>query len=256
MDLLTIKSVSVEFQGVRALNEVSFVIEEGQICSIIGPNGAGKTTLFNCISGFYKPIEGSVFFEDEDIIGVKPHNIPQIGLARTFQNIELFQHMTVLDNIRLGAHIHLKSDILSSFLYYGRAEREELTLRKEIEDDIIDLLEIESIRNKPVGSLSYGFQKRVELARALAARPRLLMLDEPMAGMNVEETQDMVRYVLDICEERNITIMLIEHDMGVIMDISDNIVVLDFGNKIAEGPPDQIKKNEKVIQAYLGAGHD
>jgi len=256
LDLLTIKSVSVEFQGVRALNEVSFVIEEGQICSIIGPNGAGKTTLFNCISGFYKPIEGSVFFEDEDIIGVKPHNIPQIGLARTFQNIELFQHMTVLDNIRLGAHIHLKSDILSSFLYYGRAEREELTLRKEIEDDIIDLLEIESIRNKPVGSLSYGFQKRVELARALAARPRLLMLDEPMAGMNVEETQDMVRYVLDICEERNITIMLIEHDMGVIMDISDNIVVLDFGNKIAEGPPDQIKKNEKVIQAYLGAGHD
>jgi len=252
MDLLTVKFVGIEFGGVLALNDISFVVEKGQIFSIIGPNGAGKTTLFNCISGFYKPKRGEIFFGDKNITFCKPHQIPGMGIARTFQNIELFQGMTVLDNIRLGAHVHLKTGILGSLFYYGRAEKEELALREAIEDDIIDLLELEFIRDKSVRSLPYGFQKRVELARALAAKPKLLLLDEPTAGMNTEETQDMVRYILDIVEERGITIMLIEHDMGVIMDISDRIVVLDFGNKIAEGIPAEIKDNKDVINSYLG----
>lgn len=255
MGFLVINSLSMEFHGVRALNNVSFSVNEGEIFSIIGPNGAGKTTLFNCISGFYKPIAGEILFGGEDLTRLKSHKIPDRGVARTFQNIELFRRMTVLDNIRLGAHIHLKSGILSSLLYYGKAEKEELALREKIEDKIIDLLEIASIRHKPVASLSYGLQKRVELARALAANPKVLLLDEPTSGMNVEETQDMVRYILDISEERKITIMLIEHDMGVVMDISDRIVVLDFGNKIAEGTSKEIKKNQAVIDAYLGEEH-
>lgn len=255
MGFLVINSISMEFHGVRALNNVSFSMNEGEIFSIIGPNGAGKTTLFNCISGFYKPIEGEILFEGKDLTRLKSHKIPETGIARTFQNIELFRRMTVLDNIRLGAHIHLKSGILSSLFYYGKAEKEELALREKIEDEIIDLLEIAAIRHRPVASLSYGLQKRVELARALAAAPKILLLDEPTSGMNVEETQDMVRYILDISEERKITIMLIEHDMGVVMDISDRIVVLDFGNKIAEGNPEEIKINQDVIDAYLGEEH-
>jgi len=255
MDYLVVNYLSMEFHGVRALNDVGFSVKKGEIFSIIGPNGAGKTTLFNCISGFYKPIAGEILFKDEDLTGLKSHTVPERGIARTFQNIELFRRMTALDNIRLGAHIHLRSGILSSLFYYGKAEREELALRKRIEDEIIDLLEIESIRHKPVASLSYGLQKRVELARALAADPELLLLDEPTSGMNVEETQDMVRYILDISEEKKITIMLIEHDMGVVMDISDRIAVLDFGNKIAEGTSGEIKTNQAVIDAYLGEDH-
>ena len=254
-DLLVVNALSMEFHGVHALNDVSFRVREGEIFSIIGPNGAGKTTLFNCINGFYKPTSGKIVLEGNELTRLKSHKIPERGIARTFQNIELFKRMTVLDNIRLGAHIHLRSGILTSLLYYGKAEREELALRKKIEDDIIDLLEIASIRHKPVASLSYGLQKRVELARALAAEPKLLMLDEPTAGMNVEETQDMVRYILDIAEEKKITIMLIEHDMGVVMDISDKIVVLDFGNKIAQGTSQEVKTNQAVIDAYLGEEH-
>ncbi len=255
MELLNVNTLSIDFQGVQALSNVSFSVNKGDIFSIIGPNGAGKTTLFNCISGFYNPSAGIISFEGEKLTGLKSHKVPEKGIARTFQNIELFKRMTVLDNIRLGAHIHLKSGILSSLFYYGKAEKEELTLRKKIEDEIIDLLEIESIRHKPVASLSYGLQKRVELARALAAGPKLLLLDEPTAGMNVEETQDMVRYILDISEEKKITIMMVEHDMGVVMDISDRIVVLNFGVKIADGTPMEIKTSDPVIDAYLGKHH-
>lgn len=249
---LIVEGITLTFGGINALSGVTTGIKKGEIFAIIGPNGAGKTCLLNCINRFYQPEEGRIVFQGQDITRVRPHKIAELGIARTFQNVELFGHMSVLDNIKLGRHVHLKSGFLSGGIYYGKARREELTLRKEIEETIIDLLEIEPIRKQVVHTLPYGLQKRVELARALAMKPRILLLDEPAAGMNLEETEDMARFILDINEAWGVTIILIEHDMGMIMDISDRICVLDFGKKIAEGPPEEIRHNEQVIQAYLG----
>ena len=246
------EDIHLSFGGLMALHGVSTGVKEGEIFSIIGPNGAGKTCLLNCINRFYHPQRGTIIFEGQDISEMKPHKIAALGIARTFQNVELFGHMNVLDNIKLGAHIHLKTGFLSGGVYYGKCQNEEMELRKEIEERIIDLLEIEQIRKHVVHTLPYGLQKRVELARALAMRPRLLLLDEPATGMNLEETEDMARFILDINEEWGVTIILIEHDMGVVMDISDRICVLDFGQKIAEGRPEEIRHNENVIKAYLG----
>jgi branched-chain amino acid transport system ATP-binding protein len=249
---LQVRDLHLAFGGLKALNGVSTGVRKGEIFSIIGPNGAGKTCLLNCINRFYRPEKGMVVFEGLDISRLKPHRIAALGVARTFQNVELFAHMSVLDNIKLGAHVHLRSGFISGGLYYGKARGEELALRKHIEEEIIDLLEIEHIRKKVVRALPYGLQKRVELARALAMRPKVLLLDEPATGMNLEETEDMARFILDINEAWKVTIILIEHDMGVVMDISDRICVLDFGMKIAEGKPDEIRYNEQVIKAYLG----
>jgi branched-chain amino acid transport system ATP-binding protein len=249
---LTVEDISLTFGGIKALSGVSTGIKKGEIFAVIGPNGAGKTCLLNCINRFYHPEEGRILFEEQDISAVKPHKIAELGIARTFQNVELFGHMNVLDNIKLGRHIHLRSGFLSGGIYFGKARTEELAMRKEIEETIIDLLEIEHIRKQVVHTLPYGLQKRVELGRALAMKPKILLLDEPAAGMNLEETEDMARFILDINEAWGVTIILIEHDMGMIMDISDRICVLDFGIKIAEGSPEEIRHNEQVIQAYLG----
>jgi branched-chain amino acid transport system ATP-binding protein len=252
MAQLQIKNLHLSFGGLTALNGVSLSVNSGEIFAIIGPNGAGKTCILNCVCGFYHPDQGGITIEGQEITKFSPHKIAGLGIARTFQNIELFQGMTVLDNIKLGAHVHLKSGFLAGGFYWGKARKEEMKLRREVEEQIIDLLEIQAIRKKIVGTLPYGLQKRVELARALALRPKILLLDEPMAGMNLEETEDMARFILDINEERGVTIVLIEHDMGVVMDISDRIFVLDFGTKIAEGSPAEIQHNEHVINAYLG----
>jgi branched-chain amino acid transport system ATP-binding protein len=249
---LKLENVHLQFGGVKALDGVSLNVAKGELFAIIGPNGAGKTSIFNCISGLYKANTGRIFFEDEDITRLKPYQIAKRGIARTFQNIELFRGMTVLDNIKLGRHIHLKSGVFASSFFFGKARSEELAHRKIIEEKVIDLLEIEGIRKKIVGTLAYGLQKRVELARALAMEPKLLLVDEPMAGMNVEETEDMARFILDIKEEMAVTLIMIEHDMGVVMDISDRVCVLDFGKKIAEGSPEEIQRNPHVINAYLG----
>ncbi len=249
---LEIRDIHLSFGGIKALHGVSTGVIKGEIFSIIGPNGAGKTCLLNCINRFYQPDQGQIIFERSDITKLKPHRIAGLGIARTFQNVELFGHMSVLDNIKLGAHVHLKSGSLSGGIYYGKTRTEEMALRREIEERIIDLLEIEPIRKHVVHSLPYGLQKRVEMARALAMRPRVLLLDEPATGMNLEETEDIARFILDINEEWGITIILIEHDMGVVMDISNRICVLDFGMKIAEGKPEEIRHNDKVIKAYLG----
>ena len=249
---LRVEEIHLSFGGLKALDGVSTGVKKGEIFSIIGPNGAGKTCLLNCINRFYHPEKGNVILEGREISRLKPHAIAGLGIARTFQNVELFGHMNVLDNIKLGAHIHLKSGFLSGGIYYGKSRKEELALRKHIEEEIIDLLEIEQIRKRIVHSLPYGLQKRVELARALAMRPKILLLDEPATGMNLEETEDIARFILDINEEWGVTIILIEHDMGVVMDISDRVCVLDFGVKIAEGKPEQIRHNEDVIKAYLG----
>lgn len=249
---LRVEDISLSFGGLRALHGVTTSVKKGEIFSIIGPNGAGKTCLLNCINHFYHPEKGEIIFEGQEITHLKPHRIASLGVARTFQNVELFAHMTVLDNIKLGGHINLKSGFLSGGLYYGKTQKEEIALRTHIEEDIIDLLEIEQIRKHIVHTLPYGLQKRVELARALAIKPKLLLLDEPATGMNLEETEDMARFILDINEEWGVTIILIEHDMGVVMDISDRVCVLDFGVKIAEGKPEEIRNNEHVIKAYLG----
>ena len=249
---LKVEGIHLSFGGLKALNGVSVGVKGGEIFSIIGPNGAGKTCLLNCINRFYHPEQGRIFFEGQDISQLKAHRIASLGIARTFQNVELFGHMSVLDNIKLGGHVHLKSGFLSGGIYYGRSRNEEMTFRKHIEEQIIDLLEIEPIRKKVVHTLPYGLQKRVELARALAMRPKILLLDEPATGMNLEETEDMARFILDINEEWGVTIILVEHDMGVVMDISDRLCVLDFGERIAEGGPEEIRHNEQVIKAYLG----
>jgi branched-chain amino acid transport system ATP-binding protein len=249
---LILEDITLTFGGINALSGVSTGVKKGEIFAIIGPNGAGKTCILNCINRFYHPDQGRILFEGREITRVKAHKIAKLGIARTFQNVELFGHMTVMDNIKLGRHVHLKSGFLSGGIYYGKTRREEMTLRKEIEETIIDLLEIEAIRKRTVHTLPYGLQKRVELARALAMKPKLLLLDEPATGMNLEETEDMARFILDINDEWGVTIILIEHDMGMVMDISDRICVLDFGRKIAEGPPLEIRHNPQVIQAYLG----
>ena len=235
--ILRVTSLSLNFGGLRVLHDIDFSVFPGEIFAIIGPNGAGKTSILNCIGGFYRPDGGRIFYNGRDITRMATDRRAGLGLARTFQNIALYRGMTVLDNIKLGAHTRLKTGLLSACLYWGAAHAEEMALRREIEEDVIDFMEIESIRKLPVGALPYGLQKRVELARALAMRPNVLLMDEPVAGMNVEETEDMARFILDIKEERDVTVVLIEHDMRLIMDISDRVMVVNFGEKIAEGKP-------------------
>ncbi|MEW5421642.1 ABC transporter ATP-binding protein [Amorphus sp. 3PC139-8] len=251
---LAVEDISLSFGGLKALREVSFAVPPGQITSVIGPNGAGKTSLFNTISGFYRPHGGSIRYFGESLAGVPAPERARRGLARTFQNIALFRGMTVLDNIKLGHHAHMKTSVLDALIYTGRAKREEMALRQTVEEKIIDFLEIDHIRKAPVGSLSYGLQKRVELARALAMQPRVLMLDEPVAGMNREETEDMARFILDVKEEWDVTVLMVEHDMGMVMDISDHVVVLNFGEVIANGLPREVAADSRVIEAYLGSG--
>jgi branched-chain amino acid transport system ATP-binding protein len=251
---LQVVDVFLSFGGVQALQGVSLEVRQGEIAAIIGPNGAGKTSLLNCISGLYRPQRGRILFHhrgEHELTRMKPHQITKLGIARSFQNIELFKHMTVLDNLMLGRHVHLKSNLFTGGFYWGLAQREEVENRLLVED-IIDLLEIQSIRKQMVGTLPYGLQKRVELGRALALQPSLLILDEPMAGMNAEEKEDMARFVLDVNEEHEVTVIIIEHDMGVVMDISDHVAVLDFGSKIGDGTADEIQKSPEVIRAYLG----
>jgi len=250
--IIKVENVSLAFGGVQALYNIDTKLFSGEIFAIIGPNGAGKTCLLNCISRFYTPQEGQILYKGKDLLGVHTHAIAKMGIARTFQNIELFKGMTVLDNIKLGRHAFLKSGIFSDIIYWGRTRREELKLRQEIEERIIDLLEIEAIRKQVVGTLPYGLQKRVELARALAMRPEVLLLDEPMAGMNLEETEDMARFIINVNKMWGVSIILVEHDMGVVMDISNRVCVLEFGQKIAEGSPPEIQENPHVIRAYLG----
>jgi branched-chain amino acid transport system ATP-binding protein len=252
--ILAVSDISLSFGGVTALSGISFDVREHEIRAIIGPNGAGKSSMLNVINGVYHPQQGTIAFRGEVRRDMNTHKAAAQGIARTFQNIALFKGMSVLDNIMTGRNLKMKATFIEQAIYFGRARREELENRCKVEQ-VIDFLEIQHIRRTPVGRLPYGLQKRVELARALAAEPVLLLLDEPMAGMNVEEKQDMCRFVLDVNEQYGTTIVLIEHDMGIVMDISDRVVVLDYGKKIGDGTPDDIRANQAVIDAYLGVAH-
>lgn len=251
MALLEAKNVTLTFKGIAALMDVGFSVKQGQIVSLIGPNGAGKTSMLNCISGRYYPDSGQISMRGKNLLAFPAHSRMSTGLSRTFQNIALFKGMSVLDNLMVGRHSRIKYGLLTSLLYFGRARNEEDQHRRKVEE-IIDFLGLSPFRHKIAGSLPYGVQKRVELGRALASQPELILLDEPMAGMNLEETEEMARYILDINEEWKITVLLVEHDMGVVMDISDKIVVLDFGQVLAEGTSEQVQSNPDVIAAYLG----
>ncbi|THJ04525.1 ABC transporter ATP-binding protein [Nocardioides sp.] len=258
--LLEVADVSLRFGGIRALSEVSFTVRQGDIHAVIGPNGAGKSSMLNCVSGLYRPQRGTIALHsvteaDEerthDLVARKPHQIARLGVARSFQNIELFGHLTLLENLMLGRHSHMRQSVLAGMAWFGPARRQEIEHREFVEE-VIDLLQLQAFRHAHVGSLAYGVQKRVELGRALCIEPALLLLDEPMAGMNAEEKEDMARFILDVSELRGVTTMLIEHDMGVVMDLSDRITVLDFGKVIGDGRPDEISANEDVVKAYLG----
>jgi branched-chain amino acid transport system ATP-binding protein len=252
--ILKLEHISLNFGGVRALSDISFDVREHEVRAIIGPNGAGKSSMLNVINGVYRPQEGTITYRGTVRRGMDSHDAAAAGIARTFQNIALFRGMSVLDNIMTGRNLRMKANFIEQAIWVGRARREELLHRHRVEE-VIDFLEIQHIRRTPVGRLPYGLQKRVELARALAAEPTMLLLDEPMAGMNVEEKQDMCRFVLDVNEQFGTTIVLIEHDMGVVMDISDRVVVLDYGKKIGDGAPDEIRGSQAVIDAYLGVAH-
>jgi branched-chain amino acid transport system ATP-binding protein len=254
--LLEVDDIVLRFGGVTAINQVSFKIQPGELFAIIGPNGAGKTSIFNAISQVYRPQDGDIRWQGESIMGMRPDSVARLGIARTFQNIELFAQMTVIDNLLTGRHIQMERSWLAGAMYWGPwgARREEMANRRRVED-IIDFLEIEEWRKHPVALLPYGFQKRVELGRALAMDPQLLLLDEPVAGMNLEETEDMARFILDVQRELGIAMILVEHDMGLVMDVADRVLAVDFGSPIALGTPSQIQSNEDVIAAYLGAEH-
>ncbi len=252
--ILEVKNISLAFGGVKALTDISFDVKEHEIRAIIGPNGAGKSSMLNCINGVYQPQQGSIAFRGRTFRHMNPRQVAEMGLARTFQNLALFKGMSVLDNIMTGRNLKMKTNLFQQAIHWGAAEREETEQRRHVER-IIDFLEIQPYRKTPVGKMPYGLQKRVDLGRALAMEPQVLLLDEPMAGMNVEEKQDMSRFILDVNDEFGATIVLIEHDMGVVMDISDRVVVLDYGKKIGDGSPNEVRSNPDVISAYLGTSH-
>ncbi len=252
--VMDMRDITLKFGGVTAIKDISFDIREGEIRAIIGPNGAGKSSMLNVISGFYTPQIGEIWYRGKKRPPMKPYQVARQGIARTFQNIALFEGMTVLDNVMTGRLTHMHASVMSQALWWGKAQSEEIENREKVEK-VIDFLEIQNIRKTPVGRLPYGLKKRVELARALAAEPQILLLDEPMAGMNVEEKEDMSRFILDVNDEFGTTIVLIEHDMGVVMDLSDRVVVMDYGKKIGDGAPDEVRNNQAVIDAYLGVSH-